>query len=76
VDQLYTQVAEQSAAAGTPSADLRRTLLEQALKFYHGFESRASSPEERARARDTVRQIRSRLGDKTNEPIEKLGPPA
>jgi hypothetical protein len=63
VDQLHTQVAARSAAAGTLSAEPRREALERALEFYQGMESKASSPEVRTRALERARQIQSKLGD-------------
>src|SRR5262249_304821 len=56
VDQLFTLIAERSAAAGTLSAEPRREGLERALKFYRGMESKAPSPEVRTRALERVRQ--------------------
>jgi type II secretory pathway pseudopilin PulG len=67
VDQLFTQVANQSAGGGTPSAEMRRELLERSLKFYQGMETKASSPEARTKALERVRQIRSKLGDELDK---------
>lgn len=67
VDQLYTGFSGRSAAAGTRNEQPRRELLEPALKFYQGMESKASSPAVRTRALERVRQIRSILGDKADE---------
>jgi hypothetical protein len=67
LDQFLTRVAEESAAAGAPGAGPRRESLEQALKFYQGMETRASSPEERSRAVERAKQIRSKLGDEVDE---------
>jgi hypothetical protein len=67
VDQFFTRIEEQSTAADTPSAKLPRELREQALKFYQGMESRSSAPEERTKALERVKQIRSVLGDQVNE---------
>ena len=61
VDQYYTQVAEQLAAPGPQNDQLRRELWDQSLKFYQGMESKASSPEERARILDRMQQIRTKL---------------
>jgi hypothetical protein len=63
VDQLYTQIAERSVATGPQNDQLRRELLERALKFYQGMESKASSSEERARILDRMQQIRAKLED-------------
>jgi hypothetical protein len=53
VDELFTQVANQSAAADTPSAAVRRDLLKRASRFYQGMESQDSSRVgAEARARD------------------------
>ena len=60
-DQYYTQVAAQSAAPGPQHDQLRRELWERCLKFYQGMESKASSPEERARILDRMQQIRTTL---------------
>jgi hypothetical protein len=67
VDQLFTQIEEQRTAAGTPRAELQREILERALLFYQEMEPRTSSPEEKARVLERVKQIRSVLGDKANE---------
>jgi type II secretory pathway pseudopilin PulG len=72
VDQYYTRVAEQSAAPGPQDDRLRRELLERSLKFYQGRESKASSPEERARILDRMRQIRTEL---EREEQSNGGPP-
>jgi Tfp pilus assembly protein PilE len=61
VDRYYSQVAEQSAAPVPQNDQLRRELLERSLKFYQGMESKASSPEERARILDRMQQIRTKL---------------
>jgi hypothetical protein len=61
VDRLYTQVAEQSAAAGPQHDQRGRELLERSLKFYQEMGSKASSPEERARILDRMEQIRTKL---------------
>jgi type II secretory pathway pseudopilin PulG len=61
VGQYFSQVAEQSAAPGPQNDRLRRESLEQALKFYQGMESKASSPEERTAILDRMRQIRTEL---------------
>jgi hypothetical protein len=61
VDQYFTKVAEQAEAGGTQSADMRRDTLEQTLKLYEKAESNGATPEERARAGERVRQIRSQL---------------
>jgi hypothetical protein len=61
VDRYYTQVAEQSAAPGPRNDQLRRELLERPLKFYQGSESKASSPEERAKTLDRMQRIRMKL---------------
>jgi hypothetical protein len=61
VDQYLTQVAEQSTAPGRPNDHLGRELLARSLKFYQGMESKASSPQERARIIDRMEQIRTRL---------------
>jgi len=63
VDQLLTLVAERSAA----SAGQRHESLERALRFYQRMESKASSPEEKTRVLERVKQIRSVLGDQINE---------
>jgi hypothetical protein len=70
VDQMFTLVAERTAA-GTPTAQPRGELLEGALKFYEGMESNASSAQARTRALERVRQIRSKLGDETEEEKSK-----
>jgi Tfp pilus assembly protein PilE len=69
LDRYYSQVAEQSAAPGPRNDRLRRELLQRALKLYQGMESGASSPEEKARILDRVRQLRTMLEDK--EPGDK-----
>jgi hypothetical protein len=61
VNQFHTQVAGQSAAPGPQNDQLRRELWERTLKFYQGMESKASSPEERARILDRMQQIRLKL---------------
>ena len=61
VNRLYTQVAEQSAAAGAQHHQQVRELLERSLRYYQGMESKASSPEERARILDSMQQIRTEL---------------
>jgi hypothetical protein len=61
VDQYFFQVAEQSSAPGPQNDRLRRELLESSLRFYQARESKASSPEERARVLDRMRQIRAEL---------------
>jgi hypothetical protein len=61
VDRYFTQVAEQSAAPGRQNDELRRKLLEQSLKFYQRMESKAATPEERARILDRMEQIRTKL---------------
>jgi hypothetical protein len=61
VDRYVTQVAEQSAAPRPQIDELHRELLERSLKFYQGMESKASSPEDRARILDRMQQIRTKL---------------
>ena len=72
VDRYFTQVAEQAAAPRPQNDELRRQLLMRSLEFYQGMESKASSPEERARILDRMQQIRTKL-----EPEEQdhEGPP-
>jgi hypothetical protein len=60
VDRYLTEVAERSTAVPR-NDDLRRKVLERSLDFYQGFESKASSPEERARVLDRLQQIRAKL---------------
>lgn len=60
VARLYTQVAEQSAAAGPQHDQQGRELLERSLNFYQGMESKASSPEERVRILVRMQQIRTK----------------
>jgi hypothetical protein len=72
VDRVYTQVAEQSAAPGPQHDQRGRELLERSLKFYQGMESKASSPEERARILDRMQAIRTRL---EREEKSEGGPP-
>ena len=72
VDQYFTRVAEQSAAPGPQNDQLRRELLEASLKFYQGMESKAASPEERARILDRMQQIRTKL---RREGQDEDGPP-
>jgi hypothetical protein len=67
VDALFTRVEDEWTAPGTSRARQTRELLEQALKFYERMGSGASSPEDRTRALERVRQIRSQLGDKVNQ---------
>jgi type II secretory pathway pseudopilin PulG len=64
VDQYLTQVAEQSVADGSRDGEPQRELLEQSLRFYREMESKASSPQERARINDRMQQIRTKLEDK------------
>jgi hypothetical protein len=61
VDQFYTRLAEPPAAMGTMSAQLRRTSLEQALKYCEDMASKAPTPEARTKSLERVRQIRSNL---------------
>lgn len=61
VAQYATQVAEQSTAPGPQNDELRQEYLERSLKFYQGMESKASSPEDRARIFDRMQQIRTKL---------------
>jgi hypothetical protein len=61
VDQYLAQVAERSAAPGPQIDKTRRDLLERSLRFYEGMESKASSPDERAKVRDRMEKIRTEL---------------
>jgi type II secretory pathway pseudopilin PulG len=61
VDQYYTQATERLSAPGAQNDKLHRELLEQSLKFYEGMESKASSPEERAKSLERMQQIRTKL---------------
>jgi type II secretory pathway pseudopilin PulG len=72
VDRYLTQVAEQAAVPRPQNDELRRQLLTRSLECYQGVESKASSPEERARILDRMQQIRTKL-----EPEEQgnEGPP-
>ena len=72
VDQYFTQVAEKSAVPGPQNDEPRRELFERSLKFYQGMESKASSPEEKARILDRMQQIQTKL--EHEEPGDK-GPP-
>ena len=66
VDALFARVEDELTAPGSSRARLTRELLEQALKYYERMGSGASSPEDRTRALERVRQIRSQLVDKVN----------
>ena len=66
VDALFARVEDELTADGSARARLTRELLEQALKYYERMGSGAPSPEDRTRALERVRQIRSQLGDKVN----------
>jgi hypothetical protein len=61
VDQLYTVVAERSAAEGPQNAELQREFLEQSLNFYRQLESKASTPEEKASFLDRMKPIQREL---------------
>jgi hypothetical protein len=72
VDRYFTQVAEQSAAPKLQNDKLRRELLEQSLKLYQGMESKAASPDERAKFLERMQRIRTKLED---EEQSDGGPP-
>ncbi len=61
VDQYLTKVTEQTNDGGESTRDIQRDSLEQTLKLYESAASNASTPEERARAREQVKQIRLQL---------------
>jgi type II secretory pathway pseudopilin PulG len=61
VDQFYTQVAAQSVAKEPQGDQIRREVLERALKFYEGMPAAASSPAQKAKALDRIQRIRTEL---------------
>jgi hypothetical protein len=71
VDQYFTHVAEQSVVAGPRTGELRRDLLEAALKFYRGAVSKASSPDERAKILDRMQKIQTELDGNEQSDEEK-----
>jgi len=65
VDDLYTQIVEQSSTATSQKVGTRRDALERALKFYEAAETSAATPELKTRAQEVLKRIRSEL-DETN----------